>query len=134
MTVGDDPIDFGVELKRPAGLGPYVAFPRARHSQHPHTPRAGISHLPRRSRYFHSRSPQVRFQKGAELEGKYPSPFEYNAETAPIDVEATAKLDYAADPEQSLSIELEVPAGVANSVDLEDALSAVLIEARIAEE
>lgn len=52
----------------------------------------------------------------------------------PIGIEATAELDYAADPERPLSIELEVPAGVVDDVDLDDALAAVSIEARIAEE
>lgn len=52
----------------------------------------------------------------------------------PIEVDAIAKLDYATDPEQPLSIELEVPAGVIDEDELGDVLDAVSINARIADE
>lgn len=56
-----------------------------------------------------------------------------NEAPEPIDVEATAELDYAADPDRPLSIKLEVPAGVVDD-DLDDVLEAVSIEARLVDE
>lgn len=53
---------------------------------------------------------------------------------APIDVDATAELDYASDPERPLSIELEIPAGVVDEDELDDVLETVSIDARIADE
>lgn len=55
-----------------------------------------------------------------------------DATPEPIDVDAAAQLDFAADPERPLSIELEVPAGVIDEDDLDEYTSAVRIEARVA--
>ena len=52
----------------------------------------------------------------------------------PIEVGASAQLDYADDPTRPLSIDVAIPAGVIDEDDLDGVLESVSIDARIVDE